>query len=471
MEGRHHRERGNGASRNPRNGPLNVRPDETFLTPSDTDRLLPGLVKGRGVRKLTAAATLATLAASCAPETRVPVKVRALVLSSQGQYEPQEIELETVTDIVSLEGQVVQLKGGAHIRLDSKDPELQAATTDEALRRALLKDEGRPVTASYITDDQGVLWPADFHTWNLVSTYYNLERAWDYFRTVADVKAEELPRTTAYYFPDFVLADASDEPQTDNALFFSPTQSFLILPFETIESAPLAINATVLTHEYAHRVFNRRTYGGRGLPEPLLSWTLGAGLPTPGLNVLKSLDEGLADFHAYAASCRSGAGCTTRPLATSFEGKPVEDRDLSRNWCMSRELRDQLRSSNFGQFSGREYQVGTLLASALYKSITRESDRQVLARAVAATYSDPDPEKLGFAQLTQAYLQDQQRFTLGRAVRALVQHLPTEDGDLRRTVCSHLATHLQVPISELAEGRDACPLSTVETGACEKLSP
>ncbi|HEY0094700.1 MAG TPA: hypothetical protein VGB96_10260, partial [Archangium sp.] len=125
------------------------------------------------VRKLTAAAALATLAASCAPETQTPVKVRALVLSSDGRYEPQEVELKTVTDIVSLEGEVVRLLGGASVRLDSNDPELQAATTEEALERALIKDEGRSVTASYITDDKGVLWPADFHTWNLVTTYYN----------------------------------------------------------------------------------------------------------------------------------------------------------------------------------------------------------------------------------------------------------------------------------------------------------
>lgn len=421
------------------------------------------------VRKLTAAAALATLAASCAPQTQPPVKVRALVLSSSGKYEPQQVELKTVTDIVTLEGQVVRMMGGAHIRLDSNDPELQSAASEEALHRALLKDEGRPVTASYITDDAGVLWPADFHTWNLVTTYYNFERAWDYFRTVVDVKAEELPQTTAYYFPEFILADQDSEPQNDNAIYFAPTKSFLVLPFKEIETAPLAINASVLAHEYAHLVFNRRTYGGRGLPAVISSWSLGAGLPTPGLNVMKSLDEGLADFHAYAASCRTAFNCNTRILATSFEGTPVDERDLAKNWCMSKDLREQMLYNNFGQFSGNEYRVGTILASALYKSIKLESDRQVLARAVAATYSDSDPQKLGFAQLSQAYLNDQQYFTLGRAARALVQHIPAGNIELRQTVCSNLATHLQLPLNELTEGVDACPASTTETSACPKI--
>jgi hypothetical protein len=420
------------------------------------------------VRKLTAAAALAMLA-SCAPETQTPVKVRALVRSSNGAYEPQQVELKTVTNIVSLEGKVVRLLGGASVRFDPNDPELQAATTEEAVGSALLKKEGRPVNASYITDEQGVLWPADFHTWNLVTTYYNFERAWDHFTVTAGVRQEELSPTTAYYFPEFVLADLSDKPQRDNALFFAPTKSFLVLPFEQVQSAPLAINASILTHEYAHLVFNRRVYGGSGLPEPIRAWSRTGGIPTQGLNVLKSLDEGLADFHAYVASCDSPYRCNTNILATSFEGRPAEDRDLTnpRN-CMTPELHEQLRISNFNTFSGREYQVGTMIATALYKSIRTDADRKVLARAVADTYSDTNAAKPGFAQLTRAFVENQEKFTLGRAVRAIVQHL--SPGELKNNVCTQFATVLRIPVSELAEGQDACPLSTNPT-SCGTTTP
>ncbi|HEY0092961.1 MAG TPA: hypothetical protein VGB96_01500, partial [Archangium sp.] len=270
-------------------------------------------------RKLTAAAAaLATLTVSCAPPTQSPMKVRALVLSSNGEYAPTEVELKTITDIVAMEGTVAKLQGGAHIRLDPEDPEANAAQTDEAYLRAVLKDVGRPVTASYNADATGVLWPADFHTWNLVTTYYNLERAWEYFTTIAEVKQAELPQTTAYYFPEFVLADTSDKPLVDNAIFFSPVQALLVLPFKTIEKAPMALNASILTHEYAHLVFNRRVYEGRGVPDPIRYWGADGG-STPGLNVMKSLDEGLADFHAYVASCQTSYGCNPRVLATSLE--------------------------------------------------------------------------------------------------------------------------------------------------------
>jgi hypothetical protein len=422
------------------------------------------------VRKLTAVAALAMLA-SCAPETQAPVKVRALVRSSNGAYEPQEVELKTVTNIVSLEGKVARLVGGASVRLDPNDPELQAATTEEAVGKALVKKEGRPVTASYITDAQGVLWPADFHTWNLVTTYYNFERAWDYFQITAGLREAELPQTTAYYFPEFVLADVSADPQLDNALFFAPTKSFLVLPFQEVQTAPLALNASILTHEYAHLVFNRRVYGGSALPQAILSWSLAGGQSTPGLNVLKSMDEGLADFHAYAASCESRFGCNTRILSSSFEGTTVDDRDLTnpRN-CMTQELYQQLQVTNFAAFSGREYQVGTMIATALFKAAGNQAERQVLAKAVADAYSDTNVAKPGLAQLTRNTLADQSKFTLGVAVRAIVQHLPPGAFDLRNKLCTQLATHLLVPVSELSQGQDACPGST-NPSTCGTTTP
>ncbi|HEX5747831.1 MAG TPA: hypothetical protein VFZ09_16420 [Archangium sp.] len=405
------------------------------------------------VRKLTAAAAaLATLTASCAPPSQPPVKVRALVLSSNGEYTPTEVELKTITDIVAMEGQVMKVVGGALIRVDSQDPEFNAAQGkgDEAYKRAVLKDVGRPVTASYITDEKGVLWPADFHTWNLVTTYYNLERARDYFINTAEVKVAELPQATTYYFPEFVLADSSDEPQVDNAIYFSPVQAFLVLPFKEIEKAPMALNASILTHEYAHLVFNRRVYEGQGVPVPLQSWSLDGS--TPGLNAIKALDEGLADFHAYVASCQTSYNCNPRVLYTTLEGPQAEARDLSKKWCMGTELKQQLQLANFGQFTEGQYLVGTIVASALYESAsTSPAWRQVLARAVVAAYSDLDTVKPGLAQLAKTYTTDQYGFTLARALRALIQHIPNGEDELKNRVCSNLATRLRFTDKEIAE--------------------
>ena len=411
------------------------------------------------VRKLTAATAALALLASCAPADKAPVKVRALVLSSNGKYVPQQVELKTIADMASLEGQVVKFVGGSQVRLDPNDRLLQQATTEEAFERALLKNPGRPVVVNYIKADDGVLWPADFHSWNLVTSYYNFERAWDYFRTVGNVPAAELPQTTVHYFGDFILAASKDAPQEDNALFFAPIRSFLVLPFKEIQQAPLAINASVIAHEYAHLVFNQRVYGGKRLPDVINAWSDPISA-TAGLNLMKSLDEGLADYHAYVASCppRTAYGCNTQLLKTSFEGKTVTDRDLTRDVCLSSGLRDQMLYSNFNQFSGQEYVVGNILASALYRaSQSSEAERTELARSLLLAYSDSNPSNPGLAQVARQHLSDQSDFTLSAAALAIIRHITNPD--LQLAVCNQFVDRLQIPREEL-----------IKTGACSNAT-
>jgi hypothetical protein len=401
------------------------------------------------LRTVTAATAALALLASCAPDTETPVRVRALVLTSAGQYEPQEVQLTTVTDIVRLEGSVAKFLGGARIVADSNDPELQNATTPEALTNALLKDKGSPVTASYIEKD-GVLWPADFHTWNLVSTYHALERANGYFRTVGGlVDADFGGPSTVYYFPDFILADDSKDPLKDNALYFPPVHGFMVLPFDKLQLAPLAINPNVLAHEYSHRVFNQKVYAGEALPTPIATWN------NVGFNTLKSLDEGLADYHAYGSSCVGTAGCNTNVLTTSFDDPAVGDRDFSKPRCMSRALRDLMYA---GPLNGLEYQVGTVLANALYLAGQTTGQHKVIQKAVLAAYSDASGSTPGIRQLMNATLADETQFTLEVAAASIANHVP--DATVKQVLCNQFMDRLGAnrPIL-VAYG---CPQATIQ---------
>jgi hypothetical protein len=420
------------------------------------------------LRTVTAATAALALLASCAPETQSPVRVRALVLDANGKYVPQEVQLTTVTDIVNLEGSVARFVGGARIIVDESDPDLANAFnvgTEEAILRAMVKDEGGSVTASYIEQD-GVLWPADFHTWNLVTTYYNLERANAYFRTVGGLVDADFGKgpTPVYYFPEFRLT--SPDPLQDNALYFPPVKAFMVLPFEELQRAPLAINASVLTHEYSHLIFNQKVYGGQSLPPPITVW--GASAPSPGANILKSLDEGLADYHAYGASCVSGSGCNPRVLNTSFEDASVLARDISQSRCMSATQYNQLYGLGLGQFSGIEYQVGTIVANALYAAAQSTAQQQAIQKAVLAAYSDSNPNSPGIAQRVNLTFGNQADFTLGLAVGAIARHIP--DMTLRTAVCSQFVERLGIDQQELVQNGD-CPENTLTAPRnCPKLT-
>lgn len=423
------------------------------------------------LRTVITATALLGLAAGCAPDSSAPVKVQALVLNSNGEYVPQEVELKTITDIVGLKGTVADLHGAARIVFDSEDPDLRTATTPESFANALLKEEGHDVKASYIEKD-GVLWPADFHTWNMVTAYYSLERAFDYFQTVGNIPAADFKGPVkTYYFPDFILADLDKDPLRDNALYFSPMAAFMVLPFDRLQRAPLAINAGIIAHEYSHRVFNLKAYNGAAFPEPLSTWSLAT--PSPGANILKSLDEGLADYHAYGTTCRSTKGCDTRFLGTSFDGETGQisaSRDFSAsNRCLTAALRNQLLGQNLSEFSGREYEVGTVLAAALYQAGERTSQREVLMRAVVASYNDPAPETPGLFQLAQEYQGNQDAFTLAVAVRPIITHVT--DDRLKEAVCNELMDRLQIPRDLLVVPGNTrmCPASSSPGQNCPRI--
>ncbi|NOK19247.1 hypothetical protein [Corallococcus carmarthensis] len=428
------------------------------------------------LRTVITAAVGLTLATGCAPDSTAPVKVSVLSRSSNGQYVPTQVELTTIEDVVGLKGTVGDLQGGARIVIDVNDPGLQNATED-TIADVLIKKSGHDVKASYISQKdektgEDVLWPADFHSWNMVTSYYNLERANEYFRTVANVKTVSFePSPTLYYFPEFVQAQVSKEPARDNALFYPVLQSFLVLPFEKIQRAPLPLNAAVMAHEYSHLVFNRLAYAGQSLPQSLSTW--GSQSPSQGANVLKAFDEGLADYHAYGATCRSPSGCDPRFMAPSFDGgaySAVTDaRDLSRgDRCMSALLYARVQQQDLGTFSadGAEYQVGTLLATALYQAGRSTGQEAQLQRDIVSAYYDTTPGKEGIFQLTQIVLGDQSRFSLAVPAASIIAHI--SDLELRKAVCNEFMDHLQIPRADLI-GDNLCPASAAGGTTCPNI--
>ncbi|MFL5350182.1 MAG: hypothetical protein ACJ8AT_35860 [Hyalangium sp.] len=408
------------------------------------------------------------LLASCEPPTQNPVKIRALVLSGNGSFVTQEVTLTTLDDPFRMEGSVAKIIGGARIVSDSQDPELLAATTEEQVANAMIKSAGRPVTASYIEKD-GVLWPADFHTWNIVTAYYNFEQAYTYFNTVGNIPSTDFGGpATVYYFPEFVLKDTSPEPLQDNALFFAPTQSFMVVPFNELQKAPLAINSGIMSHEYSHRVFNKKVYDGSRLPFPIVVW--GSGSASPGANLIKALDEGLADLHGYGVTCHTATGCDPRFLRTSFDDKLSNDRDLSKtDRCMDIFLRDQLNNAPLAQFSGQglEYKLGSILASALYQAGEGTGQRDVLLRAIVASYSDETANNPGLKQLITLSQNDQTNFNLVSVSSVIINHIT--DKPLKTAVCNEIIDHLQVPAAQLVGPGLPCPAAAQGGTTCPRL--
>lgn len=400
---------------------------------------------------------LLLLAAACAPNPQAPVKVAALLPKTPGNYEPVEVELKTIKDVVALKGDAATFIGGARIVMDPSDP---VDLPDDNYARLITKNAGGDVHVNFISKDD-VLWPADFDSWNLVTSYYNFEKASEYFVTTGLTSAE-LAGAKVYYFPEFEDRSVSNTPIKDNAAFLQPLRAFILLPFDKLQKVPLPLNPGIISHEYAHRVWNMKVYAGRGQPEVFSRW-LGSGGTHGGLNLVKAMDEGFADYHAYSASFIFSGGVDPRFTKASLPDDIAARRDLSQaNRCLPTATRQSLETQNARDFlvAGNDYIVGTVIASSLYQAGEKTGKRQDLQRALVATYSDDTAATLGFRQIINANLDSPANFKLELVMNALLAHIP--DLELRKAACNELWARLKLDVAAVP----SCPATSSPVQDC-----
>jgi hypothetical protein len=376
--------------------------------------------------RIAGAVAALALLASCAPDSKLPVKMVVLVYDYAGRYQPQTVELTTPTDLVALGGPVARIVGGASFDLSAKAMAgVPANATLQQVLKAATKDEGSAVRVSYLEKD-GVLVPADFHSLNIATTYYNFERAFAFFQSVGGLAVESFGTPTVYYFPTLV---EKTEPEKDNAAFASLFSGFLILPFDQFQQVPLAINAGVIGHEYSHSVFNYRVFSKAVTPFPFFEWDNGDFEASPGLNLLRSIDEGIADTFGTGITCSKDlATCDATFFGESLPLDYAQERCLDgpprcRLHCLTSSLTDKLAKLDATSFaeSGYQYQVGSVLAGALWRAASDESvtaeltaggARRAMFTTLYKALAGGAGGSGGLRELAQAARTDQTRFRL-----------------------------------------------------------
>jgi hypothetical protein len=418
-------------------------------------------------------------ALSCGPNPTAPVRVMAIVPVETGGYETREVQLQTIGNMTTLKGSVAELIGVARIAVDPNDPGQSRGIenlTDEQRYEVIVKDKGSEVRGNYL-DRAGVLWPADFHTWNMVTTYWNFENAFLYFQDLlaSQVPAQtpdELNRMRVMYWPEVSI---NGESVTDNALYLSFVKLFAIAPFQNEKRVPLAMNLGVIGHEVAHKVWSKRVFNDEGIPATLRPSTGWNGEP---FNLLKSLDEGLADFHGFGVTCRGLAGCRPDILSVSIADEAYAKlRDVSRpDACMDEPLRQALKSFSPDQWiRARElYIYGNLWGVSLYQAgsktggLTKVKSIQV---SLLSAYNDERAQTPGLNQLINRNLNNQMAFTPEAVGEIIASHIA--DIDLRRAFCSEAMDRLQLQCMrpDCTDKMPSCPGTTRRGTTCKVLPP
>jgi hypothetical protein len=232
-------------------------------------------------RRTAFLAIAAACLASCDPGT---VSVELLdYVPEEDAYDFRVVEIETLNDVHRLDGRATTLVGDAVLELDYQTNLLT------------WKKSGYRVAFAAI-DSGDVLVPEDFDSLAMVSIYYQLERSLLFFEDEG-LDSSRLVHMETYYWPKFTIidADGAEKIMADNAFYLYATttdRAFYVFPFEEFEWLPLSMNGGVMTHEYAHAVYDAL------VTEPNRGWIDGGGMTTPGVNFVYGLNEGIADVFA-----------------------------------------------------------------------------------------------------------------------------------------------------------------------------
>lgn len=412
-----------------------------------------------------ASVLLALAVAGCGAPESGPVRVMALVPSASGSYEPRAVELNTITSLATMTGDVAQFLVGAR----NITPDLKSLTPDQRLAlvnsleerlKLFLPRRGHQAQPSFLKRD-GVYWPTDFDSWGMSSAYYGLERTAAYFKTLVD-DLPEFHHLTVYYSaevydgePPFFPPDGETLGSPNNAAYFPAVDAIIMTPTTSSSNLPTAENIAVLAHEASHRVFNYRAFAQLWVYPYRTIRTFNIGL---------GLDEGLADFHAVGVTCLEQGGCRPGYMQELNPSELSRQRDLARlDTCMTSALLERIRSDGLMN----PYVTGSLFAASLYQTGTKTGRLHDIQRAVMASYDD-DSVTPGLRQLIFKAVTDPAAFDEYAVVDSFAAHIP--DHELRRAWCGEAADRLRLECSSFPCARlPSCPADSVRGTSCPEL--
>jgi hypothetical protein len=271
-------------------------------------------------------------------------------------------------------------------------------------------------------------------------------------------------------YRDMSIGDPAQQTAVDNIFYFSPVHAFVIVPFDKLQTVPVAMNLGIIGHEYAHRVFNTKALAGAAL-SPVLGWE---GLS---LNLVKSIDEGFADFHGYGVTrhTKDGPGGITKFMAESFDGldpKIAAARDFSNNdLCLTVDLRNALMSQSSATFigQGNQYKIGTLFAASLYQAANKSGKVELMQAALVKAYDDESSMTPGFKQFFNLNIESPDKVTLEAIVAVILNHIT--DTELKKQTCSELWTRLDLHPLDMQFVPPGCPTTALRGTTCMTLPP
>ncbi|MCA1827292.1 MAG: hypothetical protein ABR567_01685 [Myxococcales bacterium] len=316
--------------------------------------------------KLLAGCALALYA--CGGDLASPFSAVAITFDVNKQaFKLAQVRLNSLSSLRHLRGSAGDVTAGGKVRVSSVAARASGATV-ESLRSAFIKTQPSQVEIAWnVLND--IVYPEDFASLELLSTYYNMEKA--------RAELANLGLTTLPARPIVAHAELTNEngisPLPDGELYYAPMATFFAPATTAQQAVPPAFNLGAVAHALGHQAVEELVWGGTPLPSPE------TGTDNEARHIARALSEGVGDYLGVAVSN------DPHWFDHSLQVEPAE-RALDQIHCSSQDMLDALPVDD-ATAPFDPYPLGSVIASALWEEASATT-AQNTSRGVLAALGD-----------------------------------------------------------------------------------
>lgn len=233
-------------------------------------------------------------------------EVRVEVVAPDTRYENYSLKEVVIPNVESIKGLIHEdytflsgglLKGDEMQRIlsNENDPVVFAAKTRASFRQQMQID---------LVKTNQTFSAKSFDSLLALSAFAGVQQVWDWYRhELNDVSDATATKGYVVFYGDIVPSNFAPIPmvQMDNAVYLAGVDVWMVFPVGSQEGVPYAMNHGVLAHEFHHRVFFQSVWAKEAFERWKTLLNADESLSADeqrSLNILRALDEGLADINA-----------------------------------------------------------------------------------------------------------------------------------------------------------------------------
>jgi hypothetical protein len=313
---------------------------------------------------------LALALCACGGDLASPFSAVAITYDVNKQaFKLAQVRVNSLQSLRRLQGSSGNVTAGGTVRVSS--PSLKAGASIDSLRAAFTKAAPAEVALRWnVLND--IVYPEDFLSLELLSTYYNVEKA----RTLVSAW---WPDGAAFVpsRPIVAHADLQDEhglsPLAAGELYYEPMATFFAPTTTAQQAVPPAFNLGAVAHALGHQAVQEQVWGGAAVSPAE------AGSDPAAKHLARSLAEGIGDYLGVAVS--EDPHWFDHSLQTDASA-----RALDQIHCSTPEMLDALPVSD-ATAPYDPYPIGSLIAGVLWEEASATTPQNT-SRGVLASLGD-----------------------------------------------------------------------------------